>query len=90
MSDIITHLIDAFREQLGDLHPDVYRGIERRARQRFGGEAAYIAKSGVTTETKKQTIRNELRAGLSIAQIEEQHGIPRRTIYRLINNKPRG
>lgn len=50
-------------------------------------EQVYIAKRCSLVESKKQMINRELSAGRSINQIEELHGIPRRTIYRLINHK---
>jgi Mor family transcriptional regulator len=87
MTDIITGIIDIVQEQIAAVTPEIARVIERRARSRWGGEQTYIAKTCDVIESKKQTINNELQAGHSIAQIEQLHGIPRSTIYRLINHK---
>lgn len=89
MSDIITCIIEEFRERV-ELPNEIARDIERSIRLQYGGEQAYIAKRCAIIDSKRETIGNELRAGLSIVQIEQLHGIPRRTIYRLINHKQRG
>jgi Mor family transcriptional regulator len=90
MTDIITSIISEVQSRVSSITPEIALDIERKIRKRFGGEQAYIAKRCAIIDSKKQTINNELCAGRSIAQIEQLHGIPRRTIYRLINSKKEG
>lgn len=85
MADIISGIIDVFQQQVAAVTPEIARHLENTIRQRFGGEMTYI-QTGVV-ESKRQRIHNGLQAGHSIAQIEQLHGIPRSTIYRLINHK---
>lgn len=87
MADIITCIIYAFQEKTPAVTPEIAREIEKQIRMQWGGEQAYIARRCALVDSKKQTINRELCAGRSIAQIEQLHGIPRRTIYRLINHK---
>jgi Mor family transcriptional regulator len=89
MTDIITSIIETFKEHVSTITPELAKDIEGVIRKQWGGEQAYIAKRLAIVDSKKQTINNELRAGYSIMQIEHKHGIPRRTIYRLINHKQR-
>ena len=86
MTDIIASIITTFMERAA-ITPETARDIEQHIRQQWGGEQAYIAKRCALIDSKKQTINNELCAGRSITQIEQLHGIPRRTIYNLINHK---
>lgn len=88
MSDIIHQMIDLIQEQIPAASREILRKIEHDLRQQFGGIEAYIAKTELV-EQKRRLINQELIAGLSITQIEHLHGIPRRTIYRIINQKPR-
>jgi Mor family transcriptional regulator len=90
MSDIILSIIDEFKARVPELAVEVTRDIEISIRKQWGGEQAYIAKRCELVDSKRQTINSGLRAGHSIAQIEQLHGIPRSTIYRLINHKQRG
>ena len=87
MSDIISCIIDTMQEKIAAVTPEIARDLEKHIRQQWGGEQAYIAKRCALVDSKKQTINNELCAGRSIQQIEQLHGISRRTIYRLINHK---
>jgi Mor family transcriptional regulator len=86
MTDIISSIITTFMERAA-ITPETACEIEKHIRKQWGGEQAYIAKRCALVDSKKQTINNELCAGRSIPQIEQLHGIPRRTIYRLINHK---
>lgn len=86
MGDIISSIIDTVQEKVAEVTPEIARDIERTVRKRWGGEQAYIQKRCELVESKMQTINNELRAGHSIAQIEQKHEIPRSTIYRIINH----
>lgn len=90
MSDIITQIINTFRQHVSAITPELARDIEISIRNQFGGKEPYISKRIVLTDHRKEKINDELRAGLSIAQIEYKHKIPRSTIYRLINKKTEG
>jgi Mor family transcriptional regulator len=87
MTDIITSIIEEIKIHVEHVTPEIASKVERVIRGKFGGEQAYIAKRCALIDSKKQTINAELRAGRSIVQIEQLHGIPRRTIYRIINQK---
>jgi Mor family transcriptional regulator len=86
MTDIILGIIDIVQEEAPSVSPETAVIVEKKARLKWGGEQAYIAKTCAIIDSKKQTINNALKAGQSIAQIEQLHGIPRSTIYRLINH----
>lgn len=90
MADIISCIINEVQGRFESLTPELAHEIERVIRRRWGGEQAYIAKRCALIDNKITTINQELRAGRSIVQIEQTHGIPRRTIYRIINRKQRG
>ena len=87
MTDLIASIIATVQEKVDNITPEIARDIEQTVRRRWGGEQAYIARRCALVDSKIQTINNELCAGRSIAQIEQLNGIPRRTIYRLINHK---
>jgi Mor family transcriptional regulator len=87
LSDLITSIIDTLQQHVSAVTPELARQLEQNIRQRWGGEQIYIARRYDPVISKTQTINNELRAGHSIAQIEALHGIPRSTVYRLINQK---
>jgi Mor family transcriptional regulator len=86
VTDIISRIIDQFIERAA-VTQDLAREIEKQIRKQYGGEMAYITKRCALVESKKQIINNALCAGRSVQQIEQQLDIPRRTIYRLINQK---
>jgi hypothetical protein len=86
MCDIISRIILQFMER-AQVAPAIASEIEKTIRKQYGGEMAYITKRCAFVESKKQIINNALCAGHSVQQIEQQHDIPRRTIYRLINQK---
>jgi hypothetical protein len=86
VADIISRIILQFMDR-AEVNPGIAHEIEKTIRQQYGGEQAYIAKRCALVESKKQTINNALCAGRSVQQIEQLHDIPRRTIYRLINQK---
>jgi Mor family transcriptional regulator len=87
MTDIITDIIDEFSARIDAITPDIARNIEQAIRKKWGGEQAYIAKRCTIISSKRQKINDGLKAGLSITQIEQLHGIPRSSIYRIINHK---
>ena len=84
MTDIITSICEIFVEK-GRVPRETSKIIEHDIRLQYGGELTYIAKRCALIDSKIQLINSGLRAGYSIIQIEQSHGIPRRTIYRLIN-----
>ncbi len=85
MSDIITHIIDTFKQHVSAITPELARDIEINIRNQWGGDRVYIGKQMALIDSRKEKINEELRAGLSIAQIEYKHKIARSTIYRIIN-----
>lgn len=85
MSDIIAQVIDICRQQL-DIPPDAAQRLETSIRRQLAGEFYYIGKRGLITRQRWHIIQQELKAGRSVAYIEEKHDIPRSTIYRLINH----
>jgi Mor family transcriptional regulator len=87
MSDIITQIINTFRQHVSAITPELARDIEITVRNQWGGDRYYIARQSMLVDGKRALIKDELRAGFTIAQIEHKHGIPRTTIYRIINKK---
>ncbi|MDO9105214.1 MAG: hypothetical protein Q7U57_09665 [Methylovulum sp.] len=85
MSDIIGSVIEICRQQL-NIQPDVAQRLEASIRGQLAGEFYYIGKRGLVTKQRCHIIQQELKAGHSVAYIEEKHDIPRSTIYRLINH----
>jgi len=86
MTDIISSICEIFVIQ-ANVSRETAKVLEHDIRIQYGGEQTYIARQCAIIEDKRSTINQGLRAGYSVMQIEQLHGIPRRTIYRLINRR---
>ena len=89
MSEFIGSIIGILRQQLPDITPETEKKLEDEISKQWGGGFVYIGKQEAIINGKIEIIKDCLKAGRSIAQIEYLHGIPKTTIYRLIN-KQRG
>jgi Mor family transcriptional regulator len=89
MSDFISSIIGILRQQFPDITPETAKKLEHEISKQWGGGFVYIGKHNAVINGKIETIIDCLKAGRSISQIEYLHGIPKTTIYRLIN-KHRG
>jgi DNA invertase Pin-like site-specific DNA recombinase len=85
MNDLITEILGLLSSLL-PAAADQLAQAEKEIRQKYGAGFAYIHKNERPTQ-KLERIKQLQRQHYSIAQIEEQTGYNKRTIYRLLNKK---
>lgn len=85
LRDYLDRLIDAMQQQDG-FDASLAREIEKQVRQEWAGERPLIRKDP-DREAKRQAASEDLRAGKSIDEVRQVHGISRSQVYNLLKNR---
>lgn len=87
-TDIIADTLDIARKVIGNLPPEQWAEIERMARQRWGGEGAYVRKKATDLSARDAAIRREYRQG-KVGEMMAKYQVSRSTVFRVIGAKKR-
>lgn len=82
LRDYLDRLIDAMQQQDG-FDASLAREIEKQVRHDWAGERVLICKK----KYDSQAASADLRAGKSIDEVRQVHGISRSQVYNLLKNR---